>query len=504
MADLTIPHLLAHNPEPTPPWRWRILFIPAFLAIVGILLATFCAKAGQDAMRQRDTEKLQKDLFYWQHEVSEAIRFHQPQSVIDEDQRIVDEKLTLLQKDRDRDGYRSYARPGRHFTQWDGYRYEEIMTDGYFYPVPGDPEKYFTENTFQRPGWPEPRAKNVVWYPLYPVLGWIVMKVLHVAPHVALTIVSQACIVVGAVVFFLFARRHFYNRMPKLFADGTSPTSAELHPSRRWELAPQDSAALWALAALLFAPCSIFLYANFTESLFVLLLVSFLYCLQGRQWWAAAVIAAFASATRSQGVLFGPVLGLAFLLRSDVRNVFVRILIAGVLGLISEIGLISYMIYLQRVFQDPMAFMHAQVAWNVGISQATIYHALNPVNAMAHLVEVAQRTPTDWPRLWEAFCVIWPPIALLVLGGRFLSFELEMVGWMLWGLPYVASSRAGMIPETEAWMSMGRFMAVLIPANIIAGAVILRFRWIGIPLLAFGAAVFGLFAYKYGNGEWIG
>ena len=68
------------------------------------------------------------------------------------------------------------------------------------------------------------------------------------------------------------------------------------------------------MALLLFGPCSIFLYANFTESLFVLLLAGFLYCMQERWWWRAALVAGIASACRSQGVLFGPILAATYLL----------------------------------------------------------------------------------------------------------------------------------------------------------------------------------------------
>jgi hypothetical protein len=44
----------------------------------------------------------------------------------------------------------------------------------------------------------------------------------------------------------------------------------------------------------------------------------------------------------------------------------------------------------------------------------------------------------------------------------------------------------------------------MLPAQIIIGAVLVRFRWAGIPLLALSAALFSLFSYKYGLGEWIG
>jgi hypothetical protein len=270
-------------------------------------------------------------------------------------------------------------------------------------------------------------------------------------------------------------------------------------------LTPQDSAALWAVAALIYGPCSIFLYANYTESLFVLLLVTFLYCLQSRWWWRAAAIAAVASACRSQGVLFGPILATAFLLRSDVRNPFAKVGLAAAFGVVGSIGLACYMAYLDSAFENPFAFIEAQRYWNVGLSRNTLYHALNPVNAMTNFVNHAiYISPMDWPRTWEAFCVVWPPLMLLILGGRFLSFELEMAGWLMWVLPYLSNALAGSGEITSPWMSMGRFMAVLIPAHIIIGAVLVRFRWLGVPFLAAWAAAFGVFAVRFGAGEWVG
>jgi hypothetical protein len=274
---------------------------------------------------------------------------------------------------------------------------------------------------------------------------------------------------------------------------------------RKWDLSPQDTAALWACAALLYAPCSIFLYANFTESLFVLLLVCFLYCLQSRWWWRAALVAAVASSCRAQGALFAPILGLTFLMRSDLRNPFARFGVGTVLGAISLTGLACYAVYLQITFGDALAFNHAQHNWNVGLHTAQLYNALNPMNALTHVIHCAFYTqPMDWPRFWEAFCLLWPPIMLLVLGGRFLSFELEIVGWLLWGLPYVSNGLAGNPPLSSQWMSMGRFMVVLIPAHIIFGAVFARFRWAGIPWLVLWAAAFAVFAYKFGAGNWVG
>ena len=149
--------------------------------------------------------------------------------------------------------------------------------------------------------------------------------------------------------------------------------------------------------------------------------------------------------------------------------------------------------------------MHAQKYWNVGLSWDRITYAANPIHAMTQFFWFAfYRGEIDWPRLWEATCLIWPPIVLLLFGGRYLSFELEVLGWILWGLPYVSNSMAGNPPFDTQWMSMGRFMAVMIPLYIIFGAIFVRLRWLGLAFIVLWASAFALFAFKYGNGSWVG
>ena len=63
---------------------------------------------------------------------------------------------------------------------------------------------------------------------------------------------------------------------------------------------------------------------------------------------------------------------------------------------------------------------------------------------------------------------------------------------------------AGNPPLDSQWMSMGRFMSVLLPLPIVVGGIAARKPWLGILYLASSAAIFGIFAYKYGAGEWVG
>lgn len=468
-----------------PAFRWWVVVLPAVMAIVGVLVAWAAVTTGQDSRRGREELQMNYDRLYWEHELSQAKQEGKPVAEIAEIEKIVAQNRAAK--------LISYARYGRQFTPWDGYRYEEIIDDGYVYQAdkPGEPMQPMVDT-----GGPEMRSKNVVWYPLYPLLAsGLMWWVPALTSTNALTAVSWMCCLLGAVVMFLYLRKYYFLR-ERLELRG---------PAEGGNLARHDAAAMWAVAAMLFSPCAVFLYANFTESLFVLLLALFLYCVQARWWWRAVLVAAVASACRSQGVLFGPILGLVFLLRGP-GPVWKRLAVLPLMGVAAEVGVAAYAAFLWRMFGDPLAFMHAQKYWNVGISWDRIVYAADPANALSRVFWFAyyKGGEVDWPRLWESLCLIWPPVVLAIWGWRYLTLELLIVGWMMWGLPYVSNSKAGNPPFDSQWMSMGRFMSVVIPLYVIFGGMFERRRWAGLLFMAVWAAAFGVFAYKYGTGAWVG
>lgn len=372
----------------------------------------------------------------------------------------------------------SYMKPGRHFTQWDGYRYEEIIDGGYIY------EKS-DSSIMADPRTGELRLKNVVWYPLYPALGWLVAKATGLPAHVALGIISQVCAAAAAMIFYAYCRRRY---RPDLGAS-------------------TDLGAACAVGLMLMGPFAIFMYANFTESLFVLLLVTFLWLLDlktWRGWWCAAAVAAIASSCRSQGVLLGPILALTFLVQAREVRPLTRWACAVAMGIIASLGLLAYMIYLYAHFGDPLVFMKAQVYWCVGINSGTLRFAMNPLHALANVWKhLGYFYPEDWPRLLESLAVIVPPVILLA-GWRRLNLPLFLLGGIMWGLPYVSNSLAGSSLLHSNWMSMGRFMAVVLPLHMILGYWLARRPWVAYVVMGMSAGVFSIFAYLYGGGVWVG
>ncbi len=459
--------------------KWKTLATPVLLAIVGMMMAWAAASLGQAARRQNDATA--HDLAVTQSRL--ALRDAEAAGE-------APEKIAALQKALDENEnlpLPAYDQPGREFTEWDGFRYEEIAEKGYIFHQPGDSEQVKDSPTILPAGASEPRLKNVSWYPLYPMLGWLLAHAIGISINHALTAVSWVCSGLAAAVAFLFLRRFFIARSASL-SDG---------------VVAADSAALWGVVCLVVGPCSIFLYANFTEGLFTLLLAAFLYCVQERWWWRAALVAAVASASRSQGVLFGPILALVFLVRSS-KPAGARLIVACGLGAVSAAGIMAYAVYLQVRFGDALAFMRAQQYWNVGISGSRLAYAANPWHAIHDVAGYALSVrPMDWPRFWEALCTLWPPVILL-LGWRRLSLELAIVGWLMWILPYVSNCMAGNPPLDSQWMSMGRFMAVMIPAYAIAGITLARRPWFGIAFAVVWATCFALFCYTFGTGAWVG
>ncbi len=476
MAEAQIPSLLAHSPEKAPPQRWWSTFLPAILAIMGILLAHACAREGSRMHRRLEEATLRQRSAYWHVKLNQARMQGNGHTALIRRQLKTAEHAKLP----------SFSRPGREFTQWDGQRYAQIVKHGYTFPTTYDPKT----NRLH--------LETVSWFPLYPMLALAVHDFTHWSVHKSLTLVSDLCVLMAAVIMFAFARRHFYNRMPWEEVDASS-----WHIARRWDLFSNDTAALWSVVFLLFGPASIFLYVNYAESLFVLLIALFLMAIQSRYWLRAAGVAAVASACSPQGALLAPVLALTYLLRTDLPAA-PRLLRCALWGALSLVGLGAYMTFLALRFGHPLAFLHAQAAWHSGINIYTLSYGLNPVHPLSNFFYYAMLRPVDFPRLWEATCVVVPPLALLLLGARFLSFEAEMLGWLFWGVPYFANCLAGSSPSNGHWMSMGRYMQVVIPLQLIAGSVIIRFRWLGPLLLAFSAVAFALLALRYGAGAWVG
>ena len=113
-----------------------------------------------------------------------------------------------------------------------------------------------------------------------------------------------------------------------------------------------------AVFFIAFFPTSYFFSLPMTEALFLCLsAAAFLFAARG-WWWAAGVAGALAAATRFTGVLLFPAL---WLMPGKTRDKAWLLLIPA--------STAAFMLYLQRLTGDALAFVHAQVLWGRGALQ---------------------------------------------------------------------------------------------------------------------------------------
>jgi hypothetical protein len=189
-------------------------------------------------------------------------------------------------------------------------------------------------------------------------------------------------------------------------------------------------------AALLFAwnPVSIFLVTGYAQSLLVAVTIwSLRFCME-RRWWAAAILAACASAVAPQGAFSGVVLVVGiFLAERGVR----RIMLAVGWGLVSELGIIGYALYCRARFGDALEFeksgatyWHDQVTYPLHVFfRDVVYSGVtgqsSPLFTVGHLVFFvdAVASPVALVAIGFSIYLSWRerawilPTVLLVLGG---------------------------------------------------------------------------------------
>ena len=204
-------------------------------------------------------------------------------------------------------------------ARWDAVWYLSIGLDGY--GASGGPDAAF--------------------FPLYPLLVWLVGTVIGVGLSPASALVAAYLVSLGAFGGALY----LFHRL------------VELELGR--EL------ALPALLALALFPAAFFLGAPYAESLFLLTSVGAFYAARTNHWAWAGIAAAGASATRSAGILLLIPLAIFYVQGHAARPPHVR-----ARGrwdwawlALAPVGLFAFTGFLALTTDDPFAYLDAQTAW---------------------------------------------------------------------------------------------------------------------------------------------
>lgn len=327
--------------------------------------------------------------------------------------------------------------------QWDSEWYFKIVTEGYRYN--GDPTI----------------PQNIVFYPLYPMLARGLAAISGISAANALLLVANISGSCAILLLFKLVREEF-----------------------------RDDLGLASVALLSFFPASVLLSAGYTESLELLLIVSFFLVLKQKRFLAAAFLAGLAVADRSTGILLTPVLVLEMWLNRHQKALLPAIIPCVV---IATSGLWLFMIYLWYDFGNPMAFSEGQAAFHQGTTIGARLMSALKFEPFARLIL------DDW-NPWGLDSWFTLAFIILIIHGWFWlrsSWSLFAAGVLL--LPYLTLSGG-----PAGFVSMNRFNLISFPLFVVLAEVGLRARWLVVGVIGlFGAALF-MNAALFARRIWIG
>lgn len=329
--------------------------------------------------------------------------------------------------------------------RWDAQWYARVATDGYRTMA------YANGHT------------NLAFFPLYPLLlhGWIAFW--HDTPAVAGMLVSNLCFVAAS--YFLYVL-------------------VSIDRGRAWA-----RRVMWLLALF---PTSLFFFAGYSESLFLLCLVLCFYHLRLEQWWWAALMGALAAATRPLGIIVVAPFMICWYQSHSAAPIAVvpwmRHHARALLGaLVIPSGLGAYMAYLWIRFGSPFLFSTSQRSWHRTLAwpwQSLLASVTRPFATLPRLSTIQAHGLTD--TLWALIF-----LAITIGATRSLERQYAVFLWLFWVV--VLSTPALLDNVASPLISMPRFLATAFPLLIFLAGTRRRFVLtcaISLPLLVFNTAIF--------------
>ncbi len=316
--------------------------------------------------------------------------------------------------------------------QWDGdLWYMEVARNGYTFST----------------SWPS----SVPFFPMFPMLMKLVSLVFH-DMRIAGFIVPHVCLLAAG-----------------LFLHGLVSTDYK---------DPRTSQA--AVTFLMFNPAAFFFSHAYSESTFLMLATGSLLCAIKERWLLACLLAMCLSATRNVGVLMSLSLLIEYL-RQNRHQPYFGLLRPSVLLLgLAPLGLLAYMFYSYAKFNDPLAFLHASVAWGREF-----------VSPQATFVTLGRYTP------FLKVLFLTSMGTAMLLWGIGLCLRVRASYLVFAGLLTIMYWCANAM---EAWP---RYLSVEFPLYIILGLLVTRIKWMYEPILAASITALTISIALSATGFWI-
>jgi hypothetical protein len=336
--------------------------------------------------------------------------------------------------------------------RWDSVWYLRIATDGYRL------QPYLHHH------------QNLAFFPLYPLLLHIWLQWWPWSRVAAAMVIANLC-ALGATLFLFRLVRH---------------ERGALHAQR----------VVWLFTLF---PTSLFLFAGYSESLFLLCLILGFYHARSEHWWRAGLCGGLAAATRSLGVIalvpflvywyqaqrarteYAPARpALLFdAWRMRAYSLAATTFIPG--------GLLTFAAYLGVRFGNPLAFSSSQRSWHRTWEWPWHTLAVAIMRMQEHLF------PFSNDALHACSDILWTAVflTLTVLATRQLSRPYALFLWLFWAV--VLSTPESLDGTADVLMSLPRFVLTAFPLLIYLAGTSRRTRIvcaISLPLLIVNTAIF--------------
>lgn len=239
-------------------------------------------------------------------------------------------------------------------------------------------------------------------------------------------------------------------------------------------------------AVFVFSPMSVFLFAPYTEALFLAFAIPAWFFAERGRWAAAAVLAAGAGLTRISGVFLVIALFVLWLTRTVAARTPLKHAVRQVIWLaVPTLAVTTWMVILFLMTGEPLEYLHAQKYWGRSFA--------DPISAITTTWTAYAPSPQHWMRGAEilAFLVGVATVIFLALRRRF--------GEATW----VGVNVAALGTSTYLY-SVPRSGLLWWPLWIAVGALLSRSRWAPWLWLALSASAMIVWDITFFTGQWAG
>ncbi|OGM22989.1 hypothetical protein A2961_01150 [Candidatus Woesebacteria bacterium RIFCSPLOWO2_01_FULL_39_21] len=224
----------------------------------------------------------------------------------------------------------------------------------------------------------------------------------------------------------------------------------------------KENVAMWSLTGLLIFPTSFYFASFYTESLFLMVVIWSFYFARKGKWFLTGMLGALLSATRLVGIVLLPSLIIEYIKQKRGLKIASR---KSLFLFLIPLGIVTYMIYLNKVTNDPLEFLHTVEIFGFQRSSALV---LLPQVFYRYLLKILPNL--DYSYLSVVFTTLLEfSVALIFLALSVLTFFRLRLSYAVY------TSLAFIIPTLSgSFSSMPRYVLVLFPAYIMIGIWLLK------------------------------